>query len=81
MPTQTATATGPDQDLAEQKMQQLRELFADAPDVTRAALENVLGGLASDVSASPPPTTRTHGTAIQSSRFRADAPRRQQTTN
>ena len=50
------TAAGSDQEvLAEQKIQQLRELFADAPEVGKTALENVLRSLTSDVSAPPPP--------------------------
>jgi hypothetical protein len=52
----TQTAAGSDQEvLAQQKIQQLRELFADAPEVGKTALENVLRSLTSDVSAPPPP--------------------------
>src|SRR4051794_39621697 len=43
---QTATAPEPDQTV-EQKIHQLRELFADAPEIGKRALENVLGELTS----------------------------------
>jgi hypothetical protein len=56
MTTETPTATEPGQDLTvEEKINQLRELFADAPEVGRTALENVLSRLASDASQKPPP--------------------------
>ena len=43
MATQTATANRPKQDLAvEQKIQKLRELYADAPEYAKTALENGL---------------------------------------
>jgi hypothetical protein len=42
-------------DVVEQKIQQLRDLFADAPEVGKKALENVLRTLTSDASAPPPP--------------------------
>jgi hypothetical protein len=48
-PTQTDARPEPDQTV-EQKIQQLRELFADAPEVGRRALENVLPELTSQVS-------------------------------
>jgi hypothetical protein len=52
MTTETTTATGSGQDAtAEEKINQLRELFADAPEVGRTALEKVLSRLASDVAA------------------------------
>src|SRR5262245_21818743 len=38
----------------EKKIQELRELFADAPEVGRTALENVLRELTSQVSEQPP---------------------------
>jgi hypothetical protein len=38
----TTTAAGAGQDLAAEKINQLRELFADAPEVGKKALENVL---------------------------------------
>src|SRR5215510_2818299 len=56
MPTQTRTATGTEQrQAAEQKIQQLRELFADAPELGKKALENVLKELKSQASKPPPP--------------------------
>ena len=56
MSTQARTVAGPDQDQSvESKIQQLRELFADAPEVGQKALENVLKALTSDASAPPPP--------------------------
>src|SRR4029453_14050208 len=43
MSTQTATANRPQQSLTvDEKIQKLRELYADAPEVGRAALENGL---------------------------------------
>ena len=56
MTTQTPAATGAGQDLtAEEKINQLRELFADAPEVGKKALETVLSRLASDASTAQPP--------------------------
>ena len=47
--TEQQTASRPEQDLtAEVKIKQLRQLFADAPEVGKTALENVLQRLASD---------------------------------
>jgi hypothetical protein len=46
---------------AEEKIGQLRELFADAPEVGRKALDNVLARLASDASAAPPPPVQSAG--------------------
>jgi hypothetical protein len=48
-PTQTATEPEPGQTV-EQKIQQLRELYADAPEVGKNALESVLSELTSQVS-------------------------------
>jgi hypothetical protein len=46
MATPTATATKPKQDLAvEQKTQELREIFADAPQYAKTALENGLSAM------------------------------------
>ena len=45
----------------EEKIQRLRELFADAPEVGRKALENVLSRLASDASQTPPPPVASAG--------------------
>src|SRR6188508_3070874 len=51
MATQTTTATKPKQDLAvEQKIQELRELFADAPQYVKTALENGLPAMMSESS-------------------------------
>jgi hypothetical protein len=56
MTTQVSTSTPQGQaQTAEQKIQAVRELFADAPEVGRRALENVLGELRSQVVA---PRTR-----------------------
>src|SRR5262249_49161467 len=52
--TQTqVTSSKPSAD-AQHKVQKLRELFADAPEVGRTAVENVLHDLASQVSVKPP---------------------------
>jgi hypothetical protein len=48
-PTQTATEPDPGQ-TPQQQIQQLRELYADAPEVGKRALENVLAELTSQVS-------------------------------
>jgi len=51
MATQTQTLTGPEQDESvKKKVQQLREQFADAPELGRTALDNVLRELMSQVS-------------------------------
>ena len=56
MDKQAQVQTALEQDPAtEQKIQRLRELFADAPEVGKTALENVLQRLASDASQAPPP--------------------------
>ena len=48
MATQTATPNKPKQDLAvEQKIQELREIFADAPEMAKTALESALPALMS----------------------------------
>jgi hypothetical protein len=50
-----ATATGPEQtQTLEHKIQQLRELFADAPELGKKALENALRELKSQASDLPP---------------------------
>ena len=46
---------------AEQKVQRLREIFADANDVGRNALENVLKDLKAQVSEAPPPPIESAG--------------------
>ena len=62
MATPTQTAGGPEQDrTVEQKIQQLRELFADAPEVGKKALENVLGELTSQAAETPPPPVESAG--------------------
>jgi hypothetical protein len=54
MANQTQTATASQSDAGAQEIQQLRELFADATDVGKTALENVIKELSSQVSAPPP---------------------------
>jgi hypothetical protein len=52
MDTQAQVATGPEQDpVVEQKIQQVRELYADAPEVGRVALENGLPALKRELEA------------------------------
>jgi hypothetical protein len=56
MQTQTQIAARTEQRQGgEEKIRQLRELFADAPELGKKALENVLRELASQVSEPPPP--------------------------
>src|SRR5262249_23318086 len=50
------------QQTAEQRIQELRELFADAPEVGKRALENVIRELKSQVS-TPPPAVQSAGRA------------------
>ena len=62
MPADTTTATQPTPEMTvEEKISQLRGLFADAPEVGKTALENVLSRLASDASAAPPPPVQSAG--------------------
>jgi hypothetical protein len=62
MTTPSQTASGPEQERSiEQKIQQLRELFADAPEVGKTALENVLQELTSQASMTPPPPVESAG--------------------
>jgi hypothetical protein len=56
----TTTEPKPDQTV-EDKIQQLRELFADAPEVGKRALENVVGQLKSQASQKPPPPVESAG--------------------
>jgi hypothetical protein len=44
-----------------EKIAQLRELFADAPEVGKVALENVIGQLQSDAATTPPPPIESAG--------------------
>ena len=61
MQTQTQVAAQAEQRQAgEEKIRQLRELFADAPELGRTALENVLRELTSQVS-EPPPSIESAG--------------------
>jgi hypothetical protein len=56
MATQTQTSTKPGQDHSvEAKIQQFRDLFADAPEIGKKALENALHELKSQASDLPPP--------------------------
>jgi hypothetical protein len=55
METQTRIASAEEQRQNEQKIQQLRDLFADAPELGRKALENVMQTLRSQASEMPPP--------------------------
>jgi hypothetical protein len=60
--TQTGTASEPEQTAAE-KVQYLRELYADAPELSRRALENVLQELTEQVAQTPPPPVQSAGRA------------------
>ncbi len=56
------TLTRPEQDkTAESKIQELKDLFADAPELGKKALENVLRDLKSQVSQRPPPPIESAG--------------------
>ena len=56
MTAQPHTPARPEHDLtADEKIDKLRELFADAPEVGKKALENVLTELKSQASKTPPP--------------------------
>ena len=60
MPTQTETANRPKQRLTvDEKIQKVRELYADAPEVGKAALEKGLPALKEELAA--PPRTQTAG--------------------
>ena len=64
MATEAHPATGTEQEMTvEEKIAHMRELFADAPEVGKTALENVLQRLASDASAAPPPPIESAGRA------------------
>jgi hypothetical protein len=71
MTTETTTATGSGQDTtAEEKINQLRKLFANAPEVGWTAPEKVLSRLASDAPQKPRPP------AARSMRVKDTGPRR-----
>ena len=56
--------TGSDQSAdVERKIEKMRELFADAPEVGKTALRNVLQRLKSDASMKPPPPVQSAGRA------------------
>ena len=68
MATTTAAATdakrGSDQPAnAQQKIRELRELYADAPELSRKALENVIQELTEQVAQTPPPPVESAGRA------------------
>src|ERR1700741_3673400 len=60
MQTQTTTSVEQDQSAAE-KIQQMRQLLADAPEVGKKALENVLQRLTTDASKTPAPPVQSAG--------------------
>jgi hypothetical protein len=49
------------QPTTDEKVEMLRKLMADAPEVGKKALENVLGQLASDASEKQPPPVESAG--------------------
>jgi hypothetical protein len=49
------------QSAVDEKIAQLRELFADAPEVGKVALENVIGQLRSQAATTPPPPIESAG--------------------
>ena len=62
MPTQALRNIAPEQDQSpEQKVQQLRNLFADAPELGKKALENALREIKTQVSQAPPPPIESAG--------------------
>ena len=66
MATQTQTSTPTDTERArrgKEKIQQLRELFADAPELGRKALDNVLHELTAQASQAPPLPVESAGRA------------------
>lgn len=56
-------ATMTNTDSAQEKVAQLRELFADAPEIGKQALENVLGEISSQVADAPPQAIESAGRA------------------
>lgn len=64
MASEPQTAAAPEPELtAAEKVQQLRQLYTDAPELSRRALENVLGELTDQVSQTPPPPVESAGRA------------------
>ena len=62
MTTDVGVETRPVQELTvEQQLDYLRELFADAPEVGKKALENVLKELNAQASKAPPPLVQSAG--------------------
>ena len=62
MSTQTVTSTKAEQERAgAEKVRQLRELFADAPELGKKALETALREISSQVSETPPPAIESAG--------------------
>ena len=61
MDMQATISSTSKQDQALQKIQQLRDMFADAPELGKTALENVLRELTSDASETPPPPVESAG--------------------
>ena len=59
MTTQAVTKSGHDKTV--DKVQKFRELFADAPELGKKALENVLREIASQLSETPPPAIESAG--------------------
>jgi len=57
----TLKPTEPEQDHGEKKIQKFRELFADAPELGRKALENVIKELRSQALETPPPPIESAG--------------------
>src|SRR5262245_11288221 len=58
-----ATTTEVPAKTGQEKLQELRELYADAPEIGKKALENVLRHLASEVSETPPRPIESAGRA------------------
>ena len=64
MATTTKTQTGLTHSVdAQRKIQELRELYADAPELSKRALENVLQELTDQVAQTPPPPIERAGRA------------------
>jgi hypothetical protein len=64
MATEVHAPTRAEEDLTiEEKIEHLRDLFADAPEVGRQALENALQKLTSQASETPPPAVESAGRA------------------